>query len=241
MRWICMSVWPGLVPTDWSPCLSLSVSHSLPTTPFFFSLFLMFLFFRMCLPENAKAPHFLLTRWPVLYLCMFVCAVLHFGSPSQRRDIQACRTLWPTWGLKRHSFSLLSVYQHNAAHWDKWRRPLQYRMGSFGAWIINIFMRPFHSLCGVLYCYGRWHPAVGRALITRGWESVTALCRLLWSAASMQSPGYNVLFMGNNQDLTSERVLKWYLWRGLSSAWKAFRKHLDTEKKNTQRNHTQNI
>lgn len=238
MRWICMSVWPGLVPTDWSPCLSLSVSHSLPTNPFFFFSLSHISFFRVCLPENAKRPHLLLTLWPVLCLCMFVCAVLLFGSPSQLRDIQACLTLWPAWGLKRHSFSLLSVYQHNAAHWDKWRQPLQYRMGSFGAWIINIFMRPFHSLCGVLCCYGRWHPAVGRALITHGWESVTALCQLLWSAASTQSPGYNVLFMGNNQDLTSERVLKWYLWRGLSSAWKAFRKHLDTEKKYSEKPHT---
>lgn len=62
----------------------------------------------------------------------------------------------------------LSVYQHNAARWDKWRQVLQYRVGSFGAWIINIFMRAFHSLCGALCCYGRWHPAVGRALITHG-------------------------------------------------------------------------
>ena len=161
---------------------------------------------------------------------MFFCAVQHFGCPSQQRDMRARLTLWPTWGLERRSLSLLSVYQHNAAHWDKWRQLLQYRMGSFGAWIINIFMRPFHSLCGALCCYGRWHPAVGKALITHGWESVTALCWLLWSAASTQSPGYNVLFMGNNQDLTSERVLKWYLWRGLSSAWKGFWKHLEREK-----------
>lgn len=101
----------------------------------------------------------------------------------------------------------------------------------WGPWIINIFMRPFHSLCGVLCCYGHWHPAA--ALITHGWESVTALCRLLWSAASTQKPGYNVLFMRNNQDLTCERVLKWYLWRGLSSAWKGFWKHLNSDKKKT--------
>lgn len=159
-------------------------------------------------------------------LCVLSCILV--VQANRGIYVQACLTLWPAWGLEQHSFSLLSIYQHNAARWDKWRQLLQYRMGSFGAWIINIFIRPFHFLflCGVLCCCGRWHPAVGRALITHARESVTALCRWLWSAASTQSPGYNVLFMGNNQDLTSERVLKWYLWRGLSSAWKAFWKHL---------------
>lgn len=127
-----MSVWPGLIPTDWSLCLSLSVSFI--THHSFCFLFLMFLmlFFRMYMHENAKGPHlFLLTQWPLLYLCLFMCTILLFGSWSQWRHIQACLTLRPTWGLKQHSFSLLSVYQHNAAHWDKWRQLLQYRKGVF--------------------------------------------------------------------------------------------------------------
>lgn len=190
-----------------------------------------FFFFRMCMPENGKGPHVFLfnTVTNPVFASVCVCHTAFWKFKPSRSGTQARLTLWPTWGLKRRSFSLLSVYQHNAAHRDKWRQLLWYRMGSFGAWIINIFMRPFHSLCGALCCYGHWQPAA--ALITQGGESVTALCRLLWSAASMQNPGHNVLFMRNNQDLTSERVLKWYLWRGLSSAWKGFWKHLNNEKK----------
>lgn len=104
----------------YSPLLLFSLSH------------VSHAFFRMYMHENAKGPHlFLLTQWPLLYLCLFMCTILLFGSWSQWRHIQACLTLRPTWGLKQHSFSLLSVYQHNAAHWDKWRQLLQDRKGVF--------------------------------------------------------------------------------------------------------------
>lgn len=95
VRCICMCVWPGLVPTNWS----LSFSPSLIYHPalLFVSLshvisFFLYFFPRMCKHENAKGPHLFL--WPVLCLWTFVCAVMHFGSSSQPRDIQACLTLW---------------------------------------------------------------------------------------------------------------------------------------------------
>lgn len=188
----------------------------------------MFLFSGcVCLRMQKGLPFNTVTSPVFVYVCVCCTAFWKFKPTA---------VLWPTWSLKRYSFSLLWVYQHNAAHWDKWRQLLQYWMGSFGAWIINIFTKPFHSLYGVLSCYGRWHPAVGRAL---GWESVTALCQLLWSAASTQSPGYNVLFMANNQDLTSKGVLKWYLWRGLSSAEKVFKNTLIEKKQFLRKPHTQ--
>lgn len=144
-------------------------------------------------------PPFFLYAWQckgIHLLLVFPVLRCVFESPGQWRDTEVFLTLH----FKQHWLSLLSVYQHNAAHWDERQHPLLQGVGL-----------SFHSLCGALCCRGRWHPAVGLALIIHGGESVAALCRLLWSAASVQSPGSNVLFMGNNQDLTSERVLKWYL------------------------------
>lgn len=159
---------------------------------------------------------------------------MHFESLSQLRDIQARLTLWPMETLSSiHSFCcwFINPMQHSRINGDNYS---SIKWGSYGAWIINICMSPFHFLCGALCCYGRRRSAAGQALITHSWESATALLRLLWSAASTQRPDHDVLFMGNNQDLTSERVLKWYLWRGLSSAWKGFWKHTYIKrKKNT--------
>lgn len=120
-------------------CVFLSLSDS------FFFLFLMFLFFRMCMPENGKGPRLFLfnTVTNPVFASVCVCHTAFWMFKPSRSGTQARLTLWPTRGLKRRSFSLLSVYQHNAAHGDKWRQLLWYRMGSSGAWIINIFYEVF--------------------------------------------------------------------------------------------------
>lgn len=106
VRWICMSV--GLIPADCRMCLSLSLRL-------------------VCVPENGRGPHLCLFNAvtnPVFFASVCVC--------HAARGTQAARmTLWPTRGLERRSFSLLSVYQHNAAHRDKWRLLLWYRTGVF--------------------------------------------------------------------------------------------------------------
>lgn len=100
-----------------------------------------------------------------------------------------CAAFWEFRCMEEHSSTRDTVahrggYQQNAASWDKWWQLPQYWLGLIGAENINICMTPFHVFCGVLCCYGCWHSA-GQALITHGWESVTVLFQLLWSAARL--------------------------------------------------------
>lgn len=173
-----------------------------------------------CLRMEEGLTCVFLTLWPIpCFLRLFVCATRRFGSLSQA-GVAHTVTLWPTRGLERRSFSLLSVYQHNAAHRDKWRRLLWYRTGVFRGLDYQHFYEAFSFplWCIVLVmATGTQQQLSQPHTVENQW---LALCRSLWSTASTQDPGHNVLFMRNNQDFTSERVLKWYLWRGLGSAWK---------------------
>lgn len=227
---------------DLHECLAWPHPHWLESASFslsliYYTLFLSSLFFtfHVFCPTGQNVLTWLLSCGQSVQLCTFVRTVLLlFGLRANNGTYKHAWRCGPH-EVKRHWLHLLSIYQHNAAYWDKWQH---YCCSEWG--LLGPGLSAFHSPCGVLCYYGRWHPAAGLALITHGWESVTALCRVLWSAASMQSSGYNVLFMGNNQDLTSERVLKWYLWCGINSAWKGFWKHFNKEKK-LRKLHTQKI
>jgi len=178
---------------------------------------------------------FLLTLQSVPYLCVLSVILGAIGRMHSTSIAYTVARMRPWSSIYSLCCRFIDTMQRTGINDDNYPSS---EWGLLGPGLSKHFMRPFHSLCGVFCRCGRWHPE--RALITHGWESVTALCWLLWSAASTQSPGYNVLFMSNNQDLTSERVLKWNLWRVLGAAWKDFWKHLHKEKNKAHKiTHTQ--
>lgn len=106
-----------------------------------------------CLRMEEGLTCVFLTLWPIpCFLRLFVCATRRFGSLSQagvahKQRAWHCGPHEALSAVRSLCCRFINTMQRTGINGDYYSG---IERGSFGAWIINIFMRPFHSLCGVL-------------------------------------------------------------------------------------------